>query len=105
MGKSGCESAEVEPVAPSAPAFGEVAFEDRLETPLTMAHDRLALLGKLEAGREFAQQREQRQVRPWGRLEPMRFRLRDGDRPRATAACRADSSSRKPTFRFTIPLR
>jgi hypothetical protein len=36
-----------------------------------VAHDRLALRGKLEAGRELAQQLEQRQVRSCRRLEPM----------------------------------
>jgi hypothetical protein len=35
----------------------------------------------------------------------MRLRLRDGTAPRATAALRVGSSSRKATFCLTIPLR
>ena len=80
-GQSNCEGADVETVARAGPSLGEVAFEDRFETPLAVALDGAGLVHERQAGGELAKQREQRQVRPCGRLEPMRLRLRDGDRP------------------------
>jgi hypothetical protein len=41
--------------------------------------DGATLVREREAAGELTQQREQRQVRPCGGLEPMRLRLRDGD--------------------------
>src|SRR5215211_4203090 len=72
---------DVEPIALRSPALGEVAFEDHLEAPLAVALDGAGLLRESEATGELAEQREQRQVGPCGRLEPMRLRLRDRDRP------------------------
>jgi Glycosyl hydrolase family 65, N-terminal domain len=79
--QSNRERTEVEPVARAAPPLGEVTVEDRLETPLAVALEGTALVREHQTCGELAEQREQRQVRPRGRLEPMRFRLRDGDRP------------------------
>jgi hypothetical protein len=79
-GKSNWEGAEVETVTLAGPSLGEVAFEDCFETPLAEALDGAVLVRKRQAARELAQQREQRQIGPRGRLEPVCFRLRDGDR-------------------------
>jgi hypothetical protein len=57
------ERTDVETVARATTSLGELAFEDRLETPLAMTHDRAAPVRKPEAGGELAQQLEQRQVR------------------------------------------
>jgi hypothetical protein len=59
----------------------KIAFEDGLETPLAVALDGAALVRKRHAGGELAQQLEQRQIRPRGRFEAMRLRLRNADRP------------------------
>jgi hypothetical protein len=58
------ERTDVETVARATTPLGELAFEDRLETPLAMTHDRAAPVRKPEAGGELAQQLEQRQVWP-----------------------------------------
>jgi len=104
-GQSSCEGTDVEPIALRSPALGEVAFEDHLEAPLAVALDGAGLLRESEATGELAEQREQRQVGPCGRLEPMRLRLRTATAPRATAALRTGSSSRNAIFRLAIPLR
>jgi hypothetical protein len=80
-GQGGCKGTDVEAVARPASPLGEVAFEDRLDTPPAEALRRATLARERHAGREAAQQREQRQVRPCGRFDPMRLRLRDRDRP------------------------
>ena len=70
-----------------------------------MAHDRVVLLGKLEAGRELAPRREQGEVRSRGRLEPMRLRLRDGDCPAGEGGPEGWLELAEGTFPLTIPLR
>jgi hypothetical protein len=79
--ESDCEGTEVETVARAGASLGEVAFEDCLETPLAVALEGAGLAREGQPGGELAQELDQRQVGPSGRLEPMRLGLRDGDRP------------------------
>jgi hypothetical protein len=62
------------------PSLGEVASERRLETLLALALDGAALARERDAGREPAQELEQRQVRPSSGLELVSLGLRDDDR-------------------------
>src|SRR6266511_6332274 len=48
-GQSNCERTDVEPVALAAPARGEVASEDRLQTPLAVALDGATLVRERES--------------------------------------------------------
>ena len=104
-GQSSGKGIEVETVALAGPSLREVAFEDCRETPLAEAFDGAVLARKRQAARELAQEREQRQIGPRGRLEPVCSDSGTATAPRAIAARRVGSSSRKATFRFTIPLR
>jgi hypothetical protein len=52
--QSNCEGADVETVARPTRSFREVAFEDRLEPPLAIARDRVAIVGEPQAGGELA---------------------------------------------------
>jgi hypothetical protein len=78
-GQSKGEGTDVEPVARAAPSLGEVAFEDCLESSLTMAFDSPALARERQTGGQLAQELEQRQVGPCSRFESMSLGLGDGD--------------------------
>lgn len=90
------ERPHVDAIARPAVPLENDALQEYGQTTLELPLASAGPVGQLEPSRELAQELEQRQVGPGGRLDPV---------GRATAALSAGSSSRKPGFRLTLPLR
>ena len=71
---------EVDDVARTASAVGEVTLEAAGEAPLAGALERISPVGQAQTARELAEEIEQRQVGPRRRLDAMRLGLGHGDR-------------------------
>jgi hypothetical protein len=103
--QSGCEGTHVEMVACTPSSLREIAFENQLETSPAMTFGRAVLARKRLPSRKLAQQLEQREIGPWGRLEAMSLRLGNDDGSARDGRPQRWLELAEGGFRLTIPLR
>jgi hypothetical protein len=76
------ERPQVHAVARAAASLGKVTLQDHAQTTLELLLGSAGPVRQPESVREVAQELEQRQIGPRGRLDPVRRGLGDGDRGR-----------------------